>query len=76
MQEHVDRWRARGEWWKIKCAELLFVRGWANKDVAEQLEISEQQVANQKFDFIARMKTLLARQNLSTDVFPELIEGD
>ena len=76
MQEHVDRWRSRGEWWKIKCAELLFVRGWANKDVAEKLDISEQQVANQKFDFIARMKTLLARQNLSTDVFPELSESE
>jgi RNA polymerase sigma-70 factor, ECF subfamily len=72
MREHVDRWRARSEWWKIKCAELLFVRGWANKDVAEKLGISEQQVANQKFDFIARMNTLLGRQKLSSDVFPEL----
>jgi RNA polymerase sigma-70 factor (ECF subfamily) len=76
MQEHVDRWRSRGEWWKIKCAELLFVRGLANKEVAEKLGISEQQVANQKFDFIARMKTLLTRQNLSTDVFPELSESE
>jgi RNA polymerase sigma-70 factor, ECF subfamily len=74
MQEHVDRWRSRDEWWKIKCAELLFVRGLANKDVAEKLGISEQQVANQKFDFIARMRTLLTRQDLSTDVFPELSE--
>jgi RNA polymerase sigma-70 factor, ECF subfamily len=76
MKEHVDRWRSRGEWWKVKCAELLFVRGWANKDVATKLGISEQQVANQKFDFIARMNTLLARQNLSTDVFPELSENE
>jgi RNA polymerase sigma-70 factor (ECF subfamily) len=76
MREHVDRWRSRGEWWKIKCAELLFVRGWANKDVAEKLGISEQQVANQKFDFISRMNTLLVRQNLSTDIFPELSEAE
>jgi RNA polymerase sigma-70 factor, ECF subfamily len=54
------------------CAELLFVRGWANKDVAEGLSITEQQVANYKFDFIARLKTLITRQNLSQDVFPEL----
>lgn len=76
MREHVDRWRSRGEWWKIKCAELLFVRGWANKHVAEKLGISEQQVANQKFDFISRMNTLLVRQNLSTDVFPELGDAE
>ena len=54
--------------------ELLFVRGWANKDVATKLNISEQQVANQKFDLLARLRTLLERQNLSADVFPELHE--
>src|SRR5262249_7057186 len=76
MKEQIDRWRDRGEWWKISCAELLFVRGWANKDVAVQLKVSEQQVANQKFDFLARLRTLLERQKLSVDVFPELQEND
>src|SRR4051812_27307736 len=37
LREQIDRWRERGEWPKLKCAELLFVRGWANKDVAEAL---------------------------------------
>jgi RNA polymerase sigma-70 factor (ECF subfamily) len=74
MREQVDRWRSRGEWWKIQCIELLFVRGWANKDVAGELSITEQQVANQKFDFLARLRTLLERQKLSVDVFPELYE--
>jgi RNA polymerase sigma-70 factor (ECF subfamily) len=54
----------------------LFVRGWANKDVATELGITEQQVANQKFDFLVRLRTLLERQQLSTDVFPELYETD
>jgi RNA polymerase sigma-70 factor (ECF subfamily) len=74
MREQVDRWRSRGEWWKIQCIELLFVRGWANKDTATKLRISEQQVANQKFDFLARLRTLLERQQLSPEVFPELYE--
>jgi RNA polymerase sigma-70 factor (ECF subfamily) len=56
------------------CAELLFVRGWANKEVAEHLTITEQQVANYKFDFIARLRTLIQRQNLDEEVFPELCE--
>jgi RNA polymerase sigma-70 factor, ECF subfamily len=76
LAEQIDRWRSRGEWWKICCAELLFVRGWANKDVATKLNISEQQVANQKFDLLARLRTLLQRQQLSVDVFPELQEND
>ena len=58
------------------CAELLFVRGWANKDVAEELELTEQQVANYKFDFIARLRTLVTRQELPEAVFPELYAED
>jgi RNA polymerase sigma-70 factor (ECF subfamily) len=72
LVEQIDRWREKGEWNKLMCAELLFVRGWANKDAAEELNISEQQVANYKFDFIARLRTLIKRQDLSQDVFPEL----
>ena len=72
LTEQIDRWREKGEWAKLMCAELLFVRGWANKDAAEELNLSEQQVANYKFDFIARLRTLIKRQDLSEDVFPEL----
>src|SRR5262249_20641940 len=49
LQEQFDRWRRRGEWDKLKCVELLLVRGWANKDAATALGISEQTVANTKF---------------------------
>ena len=76
LAEQIDRWREKGEWSKLMCAELLFVRGWANKDAAEELGISEQQVANYKFDFIARLRTLIKRQDLSQDVFPELYSDE
>jgi RNA polymerase sigma-70 factor (ECF subfamily) len=76
LVEQIDRWRDKGEWTKLMCAELLFVRGWANKDAAEELNITEQQVANYKFDFIARLRTLIKRQDLSQDVFPELYSND
>jgi len=72
LRQQVARWRERGDWVKLRCNELLFVRGWANKKVAEELGISEQQVANFKFDFIARTRSLLQRQGLSEDIFPEL----
>jgi RNA polymerase sigma-70 factor (ECF subfamily) len=44
--------------------------------VAEHLLITEQQVANYKFDFIARLRTLIKRQDLSEEVFPELYEEE
>lgn len=72
LTEEVARWRERGDWTKLKCLELLVVRGMANKDAAAVLGISEQQVANFKFDFLARLRTLVRRQGLSEDVFPEL----
>ena len=72
LKEQIDRWREKGEWSKLMCAELLFVRGWANKEAAEELSLTEQQVANYKFDFIARLRTLIKRQDLSEEVFPEL----
>ena len=74
VQQQVARLRDRGEWTKLQCLELLFVGGWANKDVAAELGLSEQQVANFKFDFIANLRKLIRKQGLSPDVFPELYE--
>jgi RNA polymerase sigma-70 factor (ECF subfamily) len=76
LRQQVARWKERGDWTKLKCIELLFVRGWANKDVARRLDISEQQVANFKFDFLARMRNIIRKQGLSEDVFPELYEEE
>ena len=72
----MTRWKERGDWTKLRCIELLIVRGWANKDVAEELGISEQQVANFKFDFLARMRALIQKQGVPEDVFPELYQED
>ena len=54
--------------------ELIFLRGKANKAVAEELEITEQQVANFKFDFLTQLRKGVRKQALSPDVFPELYE--
>jgi RNA polymerase sigma-70 factor (ECF subfamily) len=74
IAEHVDHLRKRGNWTKLKCVELLFIGGWANKEVAVELDISEQQVANFKFDFLARLRKMIRQQGLPSDVFPELHE--
>ena len=72
MQDQIQRWREQSDWSKIKCLELLQVRGMANKDVAVKLGLTEQQVANFKFDFLARLKKAVRGQGLNRDVFPEL----
>jgi len=74
IADQIDHWREKGDWEKIKCMEMLFVRGAANKEVATELGITEQQVANFKFDFLDRLRKLVKQQRLNQDVFPELYE--
>lgn len=72
IEQQIERWRDTGDWKKIQCMELLFVVGQGNKAVAEQLDLSEQQVANFKHDFLERLRKIVRTQSLNEDVFPEL----
>jgi RNA polymerase sigma-70 factor (ECF subfamily) len=74
LHQQIQHWRKRNDWSKIKCMELLFVRGKQNREVSDALGVTEQQVANFKFDFLARLRSQLKKQNLSSEVFPELYE--
>ena len=74
IEQQLERWQQAGDWQKIQCMELLFVMGQGNKQVAQQLNLSEQQVANFKFDFLERLRKIVRSQRLSEDVFPELYE--
>jgi RNA polymerase sigma-70 factor (ECF subfamily) len=76
LTRQLDAWREAGDWEKIKCMELLFVVGKSNKATAEVLGITEQQVANFKFDFLERLRKFLKQQRLNEDVFPELHESN
>lgn len=72
ITEQIRRWRDAGNVIKLQALELLFVVGRSNREVAEILELSQQQVANLKSDFLIRLKSMVARQNLDPAVFPEL----
>lgn len=72
LSEQIDVWRGRDDWPKIKTMELLFVSGLGNKRAAEVVGLTEQQVANFKFDFLANLKKRLRKQGLDEEVFPEL----
>ena len=75
VAEQLGQWQKRGDWSKLQCVELLFVRGWANKEVAARLGIAEQAVANYKFEFLAKLRDIVAHQRLPEEVFPELYES-
>ncbi|MCC9607037.1 sigma-70 family RNA polymerase sigma factor [Blastopirellula sp. JC732] len=72
IQGQIEHWRSRGDWVKIQCLELLLVRGYANKDVADLLGLTEQNVANYKFDFLAKLRAAVRKQGLNEEIFPEL----
>ncbi len=71
MKEQIEKWQSKSDWQKLKCIELLFVSGCSNKETAERLGITEQQVANYKSDFVLRTKTLINRL-ANRNSFPEL----
>lgn len=70
----IDHWKETGDWLRIKVMELLFVKGWANKDVAAFLEIKEQQVANIRFAAVRKLCDHIQAAGLPPDVFPGLAE--
>jgi RNA polymerase sigma-70 factor, ECF subfamily len=71
----LDQWRQQGEYIRIKVLELLFVKGWPNRDAAAYLKISEQQVANIRFAAVKKLTEHVKGAGLPIDVFPELKEA-
>jgi RNA polymerase sigma-70 factor (ECF subfamily) len=68
----LDEWREQGDFIRIKVLELLFVKGWANRDIAALLRIGEQQVANIRFAAVKKINERARSAGLPADVFPEL----
>jgi RNA polymerase sigma-70 factor (ECF subfamily) len=62
----------KGDWQRLAVLELLWVGGWANRDVATRLKVSEQQVANIRFASVKKLTEMIRDLGLNADVFPEL----
>ncbi len=63
----IRDWQTKGDFDRLKCMELLFVKGTPNKDAARQLGLTEQAVASFKFQTIARLKDMARRAGLSLE---------
>jgi RNA polymerase sigma-70 factor (ECF subfamily) len=72
LRQMIEQWRNKGDYQRLQVLELLFVKGWANKDVAQFLKISEQQVANFRFAATKKLADQMRAAGLPADVFPEL----
>lgn len=76
LKSIITGWRDQGDYLRIKVLELLFVAGWSNKDVAEHLDIKDQQVANIRFAAVRKITEIIQEAGLPVDVFPGLQQDE
>lgn len=74
IAEQIQRWKETENLVKLKAIEMIFVSGAGNIEVADQLNLTQQQIANLKSDFLTRLKAIIARKDLDPGVFPELVD--
>jgi RNA polymerase sigma-70 factor (ECF subfamily) len=67
LGELIEVWMTRGEFERLKCIELLYVKGWPNKEVAVRLGISEQAVANHKHAVLTKLKEAARRRQIGEE---------
>ncbi|MBY0521801.1 MAG: RNA polymerase sigma factor [Gemmataceae bacterium] len=75
LGQMIRQWKDKGDYVRLKVLELLLVGGWANRDVAATLSISEQQVANYRFAAVKKLTEHIRDAGLPGDVFPELLKA-
>lgn len=63
----LSDWTERGDFDRVRCLELLLVKNWPNKEVAQYLGMTEQAVASYKFQTIARLKEIARRAGMNLD---------
>ena len=72
LREIIRELQTKGEYEKLMALELMYVKGWRNQDVAARLTMTEQDVANLRFQAKKRLRDRLTASKLSPDLFPEL----
>ena len=65
LAELIAQWTAKRDYVRLQCLELLLVLGWPNKRVAEELGITEQDVANHKSYVLYQIRQRLERLGLT-----------
>ena len=77
IAEQLDDWRHEGRLAEGEVhGAVVRVRRWRTRKSPRSLGITEQQVANFKFDFLDRLRKFVKQQRLNEDVFPELYANE
>jgi RNA polymerase sigma-70 factor, ECF subfamily len=76
LAEMIDEFRKQNRHQRVLVLELLFVKGMPNWEVAEKLDISEQDVANYRFAAVRKLNNAMKAAGLPTDIFPELADEE
>lgn len=76
LQRLIHGWLQNGELERLECAELLFVLGWANRDVALRLDISEKAVANHKHFIVSHLKKDAKHAGVTSPALDALATGE
>jgi len=75
LEDQIAKWKQKSDFQKLKCLEMLIVSGMSNKETAIALDLTEQQVANYKSDFIQRTRSLISKL-ADRERIPELDDLD
>lgn len=70
----VHEWVSKGDFDRLRCLELIIVKGWANKDVAKLLGMTEQAVASYKFQAIGRLRDMARKAGLTLEALGDDVE--
>lgn len=74
LRELIETYFAKRDFGRVRVLELLFVKGWANKKVAENLKVAEQTVANYRFAAVRRLEEHVRGSKMDLALFPEIAE--
>lgn len=72
LRELIREFLAKRDYKRVMVLELLFVKGVPNWQIAEQLGVNEQQVANYRFSAVKKLTSAIEAAGLPPEVFPEL----
>lgn len=72
LRDLIQDFKTSGAWERLHCVELIFVLGWANKDVAQRLNTTEQAVANHKFFVVTKLKEAAKSAKIQGSVLLDL----
>ena len=72
LRDLIQEFKANGAWERLHCVELIFVLGWANKDVAVRLNTTEQAVANHKFFVVTKLKDAAKAARIQDSILLDL----